>query len=142
MKTFLLALGARSTPRAAFRTRTGGPSLNVIRILSRPQLIVVALVALIALASLGCSKGGSAGGKVKVAFVTNNAADFWTIARRGCEQAARELSNVELDFRIPSDGTAAEQRRIVDDLMAAGISGMAISPVDPSNQTQMINALA
>src|SRR5262245_32396978 len=78
----------------------------------------------------------------KLAFVTNNAADFWTIARRGCEQADSELAGVEVEFRIPSDGTAAEQRRIVDDLLAKGISAMAISPVDPANQTEMINEAA
>jgi ribose transport system substrate-binding protein len=49
---------------------------------------------------------------------------------------------VDVEFRIPSDGTAAEQRRIVDDLLAKGISGIAISPVDPANQTQMINEIA
>jgi len=78
----------------------------------------------------------------KLAFVTNNAADFWTIARKGCEQADSELANVDVEFRIPSDGTAAEQRRIVDDLLAKGVSGVAISPVDPVNQTQMINEVA
>jgi ribose transport system substrate-binding protein len=78
----------------------------------------------------------------KLAFVTNNAADFWTIARKGCEQADSELANVDVEFRIPSDGTAAEQRRIVDDLLAKGVSGLAISPVDPTNQTQMINEVA
>ena len=78
----------------------------------------------------------------KLAFVTNNAADFWTIARKGCEQADSELGNVDVEFRIPSDGTAAEQRRIVDDLLAKGVAGLAISPVDPVNQTQMINEVA
>jgi len=78
----------------------------------------------------------------KVAFVTNNPADFWTIARRGTEKADGELSNVEVEFRIPSDGTAAEQKRIVDDLLAKGVDGIAISPVDPANQTGMINDVA
>ncbi|MBA3711046.1 MAG: sugar-binding protein [Pyrinomonadaceae bacterium] len=78
----------------------------------------------------------------KVAFVTNNPADFWTIARRGTEKADGELSNVEVEFRIPSDGTAAEQKRIIDDLLAKGIDGIAISPVDPANQTGMINDAA
>src|SRR5215472_16324405 len=104
--------------------------------------LTLGLAALIGLASFGCSKGGSATGKFKVAFVTNNAADFWTIARRGCEQAGAELTNVDVEFRLASDGTAAEQRRIIDDLMAKGVSGIAISPVDPTNQTQMINDLA
>jgi ribose transport system substrate-binding protein len=79
---------------------------------------------------------------LRIAFVTNNAADYWTIARKGCEQAQRELSNVSVEFRIPADGTAAEQKRIFDDLLAAGIDGIAISPVDPANQTQMLDEAA
>ncbi len=100
------------------------------------------LIALAGLMSFSCSPAGGPASKLKLAFVTNNAADFWTIARKGCEQADGELQNVEVEFKIPSDGTAAEQRRIIDDLMAKGVSGIAISPVDPSNQTQMINDLA
>jgi len=92
--------------------------------------------------SCACTPARGPANKFKVAFVTNNAADFWTIARRGCEQADGELVDVEVEFKIPSDGTAAEQRRIVDDLVAKGISGLAISPVDPGNQTQMIDDLA
>ena len=83
--------------------------------------------------------GGAAGGKHKLAFVTNNASDFWVIARKGTEKAAAEIPNIEVEFRIPSDGTAAEQQRIIDDLLAKGIHGIAISPVDPANQTGMLN---
>lgn len=84
-----------------------------------------------------CSSGGT-----KLAFVTNNASDFWTIARKGVEKADAELPNVTVQFKIPADGTAAEQKRIVDDLLSTGISGIAISPVDPDNQTGMINDIA
>ena len=83
--------------------------------------------------------GGAAGGKHKLAFVTNNASDFWVIARKGTEKAAAENPNIEVEFKIPSDGTAAEQQRIIDDLLARGIHGIAISPVDPANQTGMLN---
>ncbi|MBI4473833.1 MAG: sugar-binding protein [Acidobacteria bacterium] len=75
----------------------------------------------------------------RLAFVTNNASDFWSIARRGTEQADNELATIEVEFRIPADGTAAEQRRIIDDLLTKGVSGIAISPVDPANQSQMIS---
>lgn len=78
----------------------------------------------------------------RLAFVTNNASDFWTIARRGTEKAAQEFADVTVEFRIPADGTAAEQKRIIDDLLAKGIDGIAISPVDPENQTQLINEVA
>lgn len=103
------------------------------------------LCVIASLLSFSCSpKEGPASGpaKYKVAFITNNPSDFWTIARKGCEKADAELPDVEVEFKIPPDGSAAEQRRIVDDLMAKGISGIAISPVDPTNQTQMINEIA
>lgn len=84
----------------------------------------------------------SATKKYKVAFVTNNASDFWTIARKGTEKAAAEYPNVEVEFKINPDNTAAEQQRIVDDLLAKGVEGIAISPVDPDNQSQMLNRAA
>ncbi|HUK81184.1 MAG TPA: sugar-binding protein [Verrucomicrobiae bacterium] len=80
--------------------------------------------------------------KLRLAFVTNNASDFWTIARAGCDKAASELPNVTLDFKIPGDGSAATQRRIVDDLLARGIDGIAISPIDPANQILFLNEVA
>jgi ribose transport system substrate-binding protein len=86
--------------------------------------------------------GGAAGGTKRLAFVTNNASDFWTIARKGCEKADAELANVTVEFKIPSDGTAGEQKRIVDDLLSVGVDGIAISPVDPDNQTGLINDVA
>jgi ribose transport system substrate-binding protein len=88
------------------------------------------------------SAGGGSGKKHKLAFVTNNASDFWTIARKGTEKAAAELPNVDAEFRITSDGTAAEQQRVVEDLLAKGVEGIAISPVDPVNQLPMLNRAA
>lgn len=79
---------------------------------------------------------------IKLAFVTNNSADFWTIARRGVEKADAELADVETEFRLTSDGTAAEQQRVVDDLLTKRVDGIAISPVDPANQVAMLDAAA
>jgi ribose transport system substrate-binding protein len=90
----------------------------------------------------GNASSGGAGTKHKLAFVTNNASEFWTIARKGTEKAAKDIPNIEVEFRIPADGTAAEQQRQVDDLLAKGIHGIAISPVDPKNQTAMLNRAA
>jgi len=104
------------------------------------------LLALSACQQNGSQTGGggqaSGGGDKKFAFVTNNASDFWTIARRGTEKADQELADVTVEFRMPPDGTAADQKRIIDDLLAKGIDGIAISPVDPANQTQLINDTA
>lgn len=78
----------------------------------------------------------------KLAFVTNNSSDFWTIARKGTEKADAELADVTVEFKMPGAGSAAEQKGIVDDLLAKGVDGIAISPVDPENQTQMLNEVA
>ena len=67
---------------------------------------------------------------LKLAFVTNNAATFWTIAKAGTKEAQKELGNVEVDFRIPSTGGVAEQQRILNDMVAAGVDGIAVSPID------------
>src|SRR2546425_2884312 len=78
-------------------------------------VLACVLSGLTGLLFLGCSGTGEK--KTKLAFVTNNASDFWTIARKGVEQTDKELPNVDVEFRIPADGTAAEQKRIVDDLL-------------------------
>jgi ribose transport system substrate-binding protein len=104
--------------------------------------LICALAVTTAVMVGACKQTGTAGQKHKLAFVTNNASDFWTISRKGTEKAAAELPNVEIDFRIDASGTAAEQRSIVDDLLAKGVNGFAISPVDPVNQTQMLNHAA
>ena len=90
----------------------------------------------------GPTNSGSTTGNLRLAFVTNNTSDFWTIARKGTEKADTELNDVTVEFRIPSDGTAAEQKRLLDDLLAKGVDGIAVSPVDPDNQTQALNETA
>lgn len=82
------------------------------------------------------------GKKLKLAFVTNNTSDFWLIARKGTEKAQSELPNVEVDFRMPTESTAVDQKRVVDDLVAKGLDGMAISAIDPKNETDMLNEVA
>ena len=107
---------------------------------------LMACVVCLAWVMAGCQsrESGTPGGTktLKVAFVTNNSADFWTIARRGVERADEELPDVEAEFRLTADGTAAEQQRVVDDLLTKGVDAIAISPVDPQNQTALIDAAA
>lgn len=106
-------------------------------------ILVIACLILIASCKGGGPSGSEGGsGNLRLAFVTNNASDFWTIARKGTEKADEELADATVEFRIPSDGTAAEQKRLIDDLLAKGVEGIALSPVDPDNQTQLINDTA
>ncbi len=100
------------------------------------MLKTVALICAGVLVLTGC--GRQSPSSHRLAFITNNAADFWTIARKGTEKADSELADVTVEFRL-GDGTAAAQKRIVDDLLAKGVDGLAISPVDPANQTAMLD---
>ena len=118
--------------------------------LPKSALVVSIASALLTLTFLtGCqpktnesnSNATPASKKYKLAFVTNNASDFWTIARKGTEKAAAEIPGIQVEFRI-NDNTAAEQQHIVEDLLAKGIDGIAISPIDPQNQTPMLNRAA
>jgi ribose transport system substrate-binding protein len=86
--------------------------------------------------------GGAPAKKLKLAFVSNNAAAFWTTARAGCQQAEKELGDVEVNFQIPSTGTAAEQQTLLNDLLVKGVDGVAVSPVDPANQTALLDKIA
>jgi ribose transport system substrate-binding protein len=114
------------------------------------QLFLVALCA--AAVVSGCGKkdesgsptAGSAapGKKLKLAFVSNNAANFWSFARAGCDAAAKDLGDVDVDFRITQDGSSATQRQILDDLVAKGVDGIAVSVNDPDNQTEFLNKIA
>jgi ribose transport system substrate-binding protein len=75
---------------------------------------------------------------VTVAFITNAVDPFWTLAERGCELAGPAL-NAEARVLMPPNGQVEEQKRYIEELIAAKCQGMAISPIDPANQVDIIN---
>ena len=81
-------------------------------------------------------------GKKELALVTNAAADFWTIAKRGVEKAQQEHSDYSMQVVITGQATAAEQRRELDDLLARGVAGVSISAIDPKNSTEEFNKVS
>lgn len=81
-------------------------------------------------------------GKKELALVTNAAADFWTIAKRGVEKAQHEHPDYNMQVIITGQATAAEQRRELDDLLARGVAGVSISAIDPKNSTEELNKVA
>ncbi len=105
-------------------------------------LVAVAAFGLFVLPGCGDDGGNGGGNKVTVAFVTNNSSDFWNIAKAGVEKAEKEF-NVECRFLMPGSGQPDDQKRIVESLLSdSTVSGMAISPIDSKNQTEMLNAAA
>jgi len=84
---------------------------------------------------------GEAGGPLRLAFVTNQIADFWKIAEVGCRDAEKEF-NVQVDVKMPQEATAVEQKRIVEDLVTSGVQGIAISPLAADDQVAFLNEVA
>ena len=99
----------------------------------------------LALASIGfiftgCKGEGEGGTSAKrYAFITNGVAEFWTIAEAGANQAGDDLG-VEVSVLMP--GSLTDQKQMVEDSITRGIDGVAVSPIDPVNQTDMLNRAA
>jgi len=132
----------------------------------RQFIRTLSVLAIITLVAIGCSKessnsgGGGSGGasgsqtksdsnadsksgdkKYKIAFVTNQIASFWNIAEVGCNDAAEDIG-VEAIVKFPPEATATKQKQIVEDLISSGIDAIAISPIDATNQKEMLNGWA
>jgi len=115
---------------------------------------LIAAFAMFAVGS-GCKKSGEGGGgsaapgpaaggggeKYKFAFVTNNSAGFWNIAKKGVEKAEQDLG-IKAEVLRPLKGELAEQQRIIEDVMVMGFQGMAVSPVNPDSMTPLLNRVA
>src|SRR5947209_3093742 len=100
--------------------------------------------ALAALPACNSSTKPSGAGRAdmpKVAFVSNNADPFWNIVESGCTKGAGE-TGVDLIFKKPGSGSAAEQKEIIDSLVGQGIKAISISVIDPKNQTADLDAVA
>jgi ribose transport system substrate-binding protein len=107
-------------------------------------MVLLLLVLMVSLVSCGRKQATGPKGHVsaaRVAFVTNNVSDFWKIAEAGVRQAEKDF-NAKCDVRMPTQGTAAEQKEILQDLIVKGVSGIAISPCSPDSQTDMLNDAA
>src|SRR5215471_9639036 len=117
--------------------------------------IVSVLVALFVILFAGCDKGGGGGSSastattnaappqkiVKIAFVTNNASEFWKIAAAGVRKYEAE-GKVQVDIKMPPNGTTAEQNQILEDLSSQGYDAIAVSAIAPNDQVPVLNRVA
>jgi ribose transport system substrate-binding protein len=110
-----------------------------MNIFSRRTFIIASSAMAVALTA---TQPSFAADKKTLAFVVNVPADFWTIARRGTEKAQAELPNYNIEFYIPGEMSAAAQKKILEDLLAKGVAGVAISPVNPDDSTAILNEVA
>lgn len=90
----------------------------------------------------GPIKTGTIGADEKptVAYVTNGIASFWTVAQAGAEKAGKDV-NANVLVKMPAEGVG-DQKRILEDLLTQGVDGVAISPIDPEGQRDILNEVA
>src|SRR5215213_2294169 len=95
----------------------------------------------------GESGGGGAASKIikasdpsalKLAFVTNNASEFWKIAAAGVHKYEKE-AGVQVDIKMPPNGKVEEQNQILENLVTQGYNGIAVSAIAPQDQVAAIN---
>ncbi|HWA20584.1 MAG TPA: sugar-binding protein [Devosia sp.] len=104
------------------------------------KYIASAVAILAAVAAV--SSAAQAQDKPEIAFVVNGPSDFWKITEAAVKKAQSELPDVTLSFKYPERADAAVQRRMMDDLVAAGVDAIAVSVVDPPTSTDAINSVA
>jgi len=126
-----------------------------VKTMTTSSRIVSVLVALFVILFAGCDKGGGGGSSastattnaappqkiVKIAFVTNNASEFWKIAAAGVRKYEAE-GKVQVDIKMPPNGTTAEQNQILEDLASQGYDAIAVSAIAPNDQVPVLNRVA
>lgn len=86
-----------------------------------------------------CSKKSD---RIKIGVVTNCTAEFWSLAEAGANKAAKEY-DVDVQFRqLDKAFDASAQTPIVDSWVKQGMNGIAVSVIDPENQTEDLTRVA
>ena len=91
----------------------------------------------------GCGeKPGEEGAdsQASFAYVTNGVDPFWDLCAAGVGIAEKEFG-VSCEVLMPPKGVV-DQKRMMETLLAKGIDGIAVSPVDAENQTPFLNEVA
>ncbi len=111
-------------------------------IMTKLPLLILALC--VAAFSPGCDNktNGPAQKKLHLVFVANTPDDYWSVVRLGCDTATWEVGGVDLDFRFPDKPTVEAQQELLNNLVAGGADGIAISPIDADHQTDFLNSIA
>lgn len=101
--------------------------------------VTAGLIAL--LPACGGSGGGGKSGKTKVAIVTNTTDPFWDICQAGAVKGAKDF-DLDVVFKQPVEMTVDTQMKVVDDITKLGIKGLAVSVINPKEQTPKLKAIA
>ena len=98
----------------------------------------ISTIGILLLLIVGCSK--STNKRPSVAYVTTGVASFWVIAESGVKKGGEEF-DADVEVLMPAEGIS-DQKRMIEDLLTKGADGIAVSPIDPENQTELLNKAA
>src|SRR3984957_10687218 len=92
--------------------------------------------------AMAFAAGAQAADKKTLAFVVNGASDFWKNAEAGIKKAQGELPDYNLTLKYPEQATTAAQQRLMDDLVASGVTSIMVSAVDPKTESEALDKVA
>jgi ribose transport system substrate-binding protein len=102
--------------------------------------VVVLAAAGLAATPTACGPG-KGGGKAKVAIVTNVADPFWDICQAGAMKGGQDY-DLDVVFKQPAEMTVDTQMKVVDDMTKVGVKGLAVSVINPKEQSPRLKAIA
>ncbi|MEC8927702.1 MAG: sugar-binding protein [Verrucomicrobiota bacterium] len=91
-----------------------------------------------ALCYTSCSRAPK---ETTIAYVTNGVDPFWDLCAAGVRIGEKKFS-IKCEVHMPGPEGLADQQRIMEGLLAKGLDGIAISPIDADNQTEFLNDAA
>jgi ribose transport system substrate-binding protein len=106
------------------------------------RLIVFGAIIAAVTTSTGCGRSETSAtddAAPQFAFITTGVAGFWEHAQAGAE-AAGEKFGARVTVIMPNG--MADQTRKLEDLLVRGTDGIAISPIDPDNQVEILDEAA
>lgn len=77
---------------------------------------------------------------IRLAYITNGVASFWTVAEAGVKAGEKECG-VRCEVLTPVEGIG-HQKRLIEELLVRGVDGIAVSPIAPADQVQLLNDAA
>lgn len=79
--------------------------------------------------------------ELRVGVLADGSSDYWTAFRNEAQAEAKALG-LQLDFRVPAPPTTSKQEELAQKMIESGVQVLAICPIRPSKQVDLINSLS
>ena len=89
----------------------------------------------------GLLAGPATGQEPRVGVLTDGITDTWNTVRALCAEAAAG-KGVVMDFRMPTPATVEQQNAIAEKMVQDGVTVLAVAPIDPEAQSELLKTLA